>query len=110
MTTLYHLHMILLDKDRKGKPIDFPYGISCEPVLQLKEAFEIIKKNVDSANCLCCSAYIVEETIDHESDTDTKRIIYAENYVSIAGGYYYPDVKCFGSKYNIEERMKHCIM
>ena len=30
--------------------------------------------------------------------------------VSIAGGYYYPDVKCFGSKYNIEERMKHCIM
>ena len=110
MTTLYHLHMILQDKDSKGKAIGFAYGISCEPVLRLRDAFETIKINVDSKSTLCCSAYIVKETIDNEFDTDTKRIIYAENYVSIAGGYYYPDVKCYDEDYNIEYRMEKCII
>ena len=102
---LYDLHMILQDKKENGDPSGLAYGISVELTPNLENCFKTLKIHVDSDDHVCCSAFIKELDID----TNAWRIIYAENYSSIIGGYY-PDVKSYNTEYDIEKRMKKCIM
>ena len=78
---VYDLHMVLQDvhgKNSFGKA----YGISVDPTISFEEALNTIKMHINSEDHICCSAYIVER------DGDVKNIVYAQNYVSIIGGYY----------------------